>query len=454
MGRHAKNEIVANEESVKRKIKEGAGQKPAEWRLKGQPGLVLRTYPSGVGAFYAYYRQHGKRRKLRLGDFGPVPLRDALRRAREVHAAVDQGGDPALERASVKASMTFRELTETFMTDAGRSETTCTLYRDVLSRDAFPLFGDKPAAAVTDDDIFAMCRRIKARGTDRVAQLTKSAVGGVYRFGIRNGYVKSSPTKDVPNQQEGKSIRKKVPTDAEIAALWHAPEMSGRTSVAIKLIIRLAILTGQRRTEVAGAKVSEVKDGVWTIPAVDKRRKAAPSDGRRMKNGQEQRVYLSAQAAALFDEALRECSDGTYFFPSQGVRGKPDQKTRKPHIHGDSVTQAVRELCAKAGVEDVRIHDMRRAVTTFLGERDDVSGRTLDMIIHHKRSDDRDEDRTTAVTGTHYDMSKRAGQLRHAWQAWADHVDTLVTAGAATAGNGIIAPAVNLTGCGALARTS
>ena len=59
----------------------------------------------------------------------------------------------------------------------------------------------------------------------------------------------------------------------------------------------------------------------------------------------------------------------------------------------------------------------RRAITTFLGDRDDVSDRVLDMILHHTRDD---------VTGAHYDKARREKQLRKAWQLWANQIEKVV----------------------------
>jgi integrase len=423
MGRKAIHVLKATDVNVRKAIKNAktAGSEQT-WSVEGHPLLRLRARPTGVGTWYAYYLVHRKERRLKLGTYPGMTLKAACKRALEVQNDVEDGADPFLAKATIKASVSFKELAEDFLTNGGLAASTVGSYTDIYRRDAYPLFGHKPAVAVTADDIFAMCRAIKKRGADRGAQLAKTVVGGAFRYGIKNGYVKTNPTREVPYQQETESVRDRVPTDEEIAALWHGIG-SKRRSEGVKLIVRLAILTGQRRTEVAGARLAEVSNGVWTIPAVNKKRKGSGNDtGRRMKNGAEQRVYLSTQAEALFDEALKTCSDGVWFFPSHGVRGKPDKTPRRPHIHGDSITQAVGSL----GVKDVTIHDVRSAITTFLGERDDISGRTLDMITHHKRADDRTEDGITAVTRKHYNRARREVQGRHAWQVWADHVEDIV----------------------------
>ena len=69
-------------------------------------------------------------------------------------------------------------------------------------------------------------------------------------------------------------------------------------------------------------------------------------------------------------------------------------------------------LCKLTGVENVHLHDMRKAITSWLGEhgeRPDI----LDRILHHGSKN---------VTETHYNFASMEKWLREAWQAWADHL--------------------------------
>jgi integrase len=82
----------------------------------------------------------------------------------------------------------------------------------------------------------------------------------------------------------------------ELAALWAATEgEAGKLSRAVRIIIQLAILTALRRTEICGARMSELVGldtdaPVWVIPGdVNKRGKIIEG---RTKNGREQRVPL------------------------------------------------------------------------------------------------------------------------------------------------------------------
>jgi integrase len=424
MGRRATRVVAATPEAIKKKLREAQGSR-IEWRVQGRPGLVVISQKDGGGVFWQFYtsKTDGKPKKLRLGAFPALNLAEASRLSLDVRNRIERGEDPSAERQAQRASLTFKELGEKFLAEGPLASNTKQTYRWTLEKDVFPVIGSKPATAVTADDVFIICRTIKARGKAVQTQRTKTTIGGVFKWGVAQGHVKQNPAKDVPNQQEVESRRERVPTDAEIAAIWRAPDGS-RMTVAMKLIIRLAILTGQRRSEVAGARLDELHNlqtdqPTWTIAASIAKAGRIVQEGR-MKNKSAQNVYLSREAAALFKEAINTCSDGVYAFPADKTRIEGG-KTRLPHIHGESVTKAMTRIREKMGIADLTVHDMRRAITTFLGERDDVSDRILDDILHHQST------AVSVVTRKHYDKAKREVALRRAWQLWADHVMEVVT---------------------------
>jgi len=328
-----------------------------------------------------------------------MTLAEAIQKAMEARARVGRGEDP---KAGAKARMTFQEATERLLASGTLKQTTSGEYRRALYKDAIPLFGAKDVTAVSEDDIYAMLRRIEKRDSKRQADVTKMAVAGVFKPLRKLGYVKRSPTRDIPNLYKSEP-REHVASDDEIRTLWKDSE---RLSPAMRFIIRLTILTGQRRKEVAGAKVSEVVGDRWVVPASVKAKGRIVTEGR-MKNSEEQTVYLSTQAVVLFGEARLTCADGTYFFASE----KPGGRTS--HIHVESVSRAVRRIRRS----NVVLHDLRRSAETWMVENGYIDALTSGKILHHKRQD---------VTGKHYDKAKHEAALTKAWQAWADHVEQLV----------------------------
>jgi len=407
MPRPSKNTVKPRAEAIRKRIKDATGQPTREYRVEGHPGLVLFTRKSGIGKFYYVYRMpKQKQQRFDLGQFGPTTLADATQRAIELRAMVGRGENPKQSHNG----MTFKEMAEKFVAESQTLKSSTRVnYRYDLKKNIYPAIGSKAAADVTPDDVLAICRDIKTRGSNVQAQRTKTTIGGVYRWGINERYVKHSPAKEVAAQAPT-SVRKRTPDDDEIGTLWNALDKTG-LHPSLKLIVRLGIITGQRRTEVAAVRVDELDfdKGEWRIPGDD------TVAGRRIegrtKNGREQIVYLSKQAQALFREAMKTTRDGDYLFPA-------DSRAKAlPHINPQSVTKAVQRLREQFDVDDITIHDMRRALGNWCKDSN-YSIEVRDLLLNHlgQRVDD-----------IHYSSSARMEkQCRAAWQGWADHVESVV----------------------------
>jgi integrase len=277
MGRKASNVLAFNDQAARKTVRAAEGSPQKEWRVDGVDGLVLITQPSGAGVFYFFYRNNlGRNRKLRIGEFvpeseaarhkegtrdeaRPITLAEARLRAEKLRHRVRDGADPVAE-AEVRASaVAFRTLAERFLLEnQDIAATTRQVYRYTLEADVYPAIGDLPAGDVTGDHIVGICKRIEAKGARVQSDRTKATIGGVYRWGMRQRLVKANPCAGI-GRRSPTVARTRAPTEAELANLWSAVEgQAGGISPAMRLIIKLAIVTGQRRTEVAGARLSEL----------------------------------------------------------------------------------------------------------------------------------------------------------------------------------------------------
>lgn len=134
-------------------------------------------------------------------------------------------------------------------------------------------------------------------------------------------------------------------------------------SSAVGTIVKLALLTGVRRSENAGVREVELDlsaaEPVLTIHSG------------RAKNRNAHRVPLSRQAAELFRDAIAKAGTSEFVFPSERTA---------THIAPESVSQAMERTRAKLGIEDVAMHDLRRTVGTYmsrLGVPKDIRERIL-----------------------------------------------------------------------------
>jgi integrase len=214
----------------------------------------------------------------------------------------------------------------------------------------------------------------------RTAAYGKAAYG----WAMKRGGLSINPFASLPVTPILK--RERTLSDDELVAIWRATDGPGPFSG----IVRMLILTGQRREEVAGMTWAELADDAWTIPAS------------RAKNDATHIIPLSALAQDLLREAPRF---GELVFP--GLRGP---------FNGWSKAKAA--LDARSGVANWRLHDLRRTAATGL-QRLGVRLEVTEQILNHVSGS------RAGIVGV-YQRHDFAAEKRAALEAWGSHVEAIV----------------------------
>ena len=440
------------------------GQKVLELRDMVASGLELRVWPDKIASgktipgkrswSFGYTRLvDGKRRRAAIGDADAIELDDAREKARELRRRVNANEDPANDRRDRREAITLRGLVDRRLGNPGDPEngieavphedhdiaaSTRQEYRTMLARHMLADHGHVPADQITRGMVTDVMNAIEEGVGDgmgrRTADHLKHALSGTYRWGIDKNLASLNPTKDIKKRMKrGEGARTRVPSDTEVAKLWNLLNTGG-ASLAMRRVLMLTLLTGQRRIEVCGMQRSEVTltgttttiDGttvrapIWIVPGDVKDSRGRVKKGR-VKNRKEQLVPLPPLAAKIISEAMADAT-GTHVFPS-GHTVKAGKAAVRPHLNEDSVTAAMIKLRKEHGIVDMTVHDARKVITTRLREmrdpkdgRDLVSHAVLDAILNHLND---------SVTDRHYNFAKHVPETRKALDYWADHVERI-----------------------------
>ena len=294
-----------------------AKPKPTQYEESdGLNGLVLVVYPSGKKSWAVRYRDArqlnkvGKpaQRKATLGPVDRMTLGQARKEARALMSRVDDGDYPAgKNEPSATGRDTVEDVAKRFFKEHRKRDGSPLREssRDEIKRQfkayITPAIGQRPIAEVTGDEVRKMVKERLDEGRGIMANRLHATLSSFFKWCCHKDQriLAANPYSGF-DKPAGEVARERVLSNTELAALWHA---AGATAQPFGPIIRLLILTGQRREEVTGMREVEIDTtrAEWTIPS------------ERAKNGDRHVVHLSQPALDELAKVKRVGRKGLIF---------------------------------------------------------------------------------------------------------------------------------------------
>jgi integrase len=310
-----------------------------------------------------------KRVRRTLGHFPEV----GLARARTLALESRTNGD---------AAMTIADLVPGFLKSKVRRSADEVTRRFEVN--VIPVIGAVRLSAFHRRDAARVIDAVKDRGSPGEARHVAEDIRAMARWATNAGYFDVDPLASMKLPPKSKP-RERALSEDEIRTLWSNLSDLRPDYAAV---VRLCLVTGQRRGEVAGMRRSELdpKAGTWTIPA------------ERAKNGREHIVPLSEMALSMIPQ-----SDSEAVFPT---------------IDPECLTNEIRRKQLGVSVPWT-LHDLRRTVATqmaILGVSPIVIGHVLNHVTATRGS----------VTLAHYVRHTYEAEKRAAADLWADRLAAIV----------------------------
>lgn len=377
------------------------GKKPI--KLFDGRGLYLEVSPAGGKWWRHKYRFEGKEKRLSLGVYPDVRLRDARERRDEARKLLASGVDPGEHRKAHKLSrgeqaansfeVVAREWFAKYATTWAMSHSEKTMRR--LERDVFPWIGSRPVADIHAPEILTVLRRIEARGAGETAHRALSNCGQVFCYAVATGRAARDPSGDLRGAlSRVKKSHFAAKTDPEaVAGILRA--MDGyEGTLTVRCALRLAPLLFVRPGELRSAKWADVdlEEKQWRYIVT--------------KTNTPHIVPLSRQAMKILREVHPLTGGGQYVFPSARSNTRP--------MSDNAILAAMR----RAGIdkEEMTGHGFRAVARTIL---DEVLGVRPDYIEHQLAHAVRDPN------GRAYNRTAHLPERRKMMQQWADYLDKL-----------------------------
>ncbi|MFE1281615.1 tyrosine-type recombinase/integrase [Klebsiella aerogenes] len=347
---------------------------PKRMELSDANGLSVRITPTGVIVFQYRYKFDGRPRRMTLGQYDQLSLKEARELVSEYRKLVSVGKDPITVRdmtveANVKAA-TVEDCINAWLASAAASRL---VKRDewerALNRHVVPYVGSMLVDEMAISHWQPVFKRMRDNGAETYAGEILSRMKTIFSYCIRIELIKRNPVSDLRVIDVGKPARKgkRNLNDKEIGAFWHAVEASTITHQN-KLLLKLLLLTGCRGVEMRLAKKRDFDlDGrVWRVPDEHSKTREPFERG------------LSSAAVELLKEVFELYPDFEQVFP-------PASKKEDRPMAASVILNLAIQLRADMTIEHWSIHDLRRTAKTKMAELG-VLPHVSEKVLGHKLS--------------------------------------------------------------------
>lgn len=331
-----------------------------------QKRLCLRVTDKAAKTFYYLHRHTHGLDFIKLGRFPATTVDTARQLARKTAASLDLGSNPAEVRRQLRGEPTFGELFEHYvdhLTTNGKKTADATRATFELYLGAMPDEPRKPrgrkrvkpaegvnweirkASKVSADDVAALHKAIGKAGKKTTANRVVEIVSAIYGVARKDKLIGDlNPARTIEAFDE-------VERDRHLSS-----DEAGRFVEALKTepidwqdFFMMLLLTGQRLMNVAAMRWRDVDlaAGTWVLSASQTKQKAPVV------------VPLTQQSSSILTRRRAEAApDAVFVFPADSAAGH----ITRPQRRWERLTE-------RAGLDDVRKHDLRHTAASWLAQR-------------------------------------------------------------------------------------
>jgi integrase len=350
-------------------------------------GFGVVAFPSGKKSYVAQFRRAGRSRRSVIGDHGRLTPDEARSAAKRLLGAVEQGVDPIAAKRAERSVPTFSEIASSFLESHVRTKRKARTgegYEILLRRHILPAMGGMRITDVSRVHVSRLHASISSAAPG-AANRAVSLISAIWNWAARRDEASfdKNPAQGVErNREQGKE---RYLTAAELGRLgdalrlaeteglpWepdktkpkakHAPKPDNRRTLADPFAvaaIRLLIMTGARLREILHAEWRDLDRERGMIHLPDSKTGRKP-------------IYLSAAALTVLTDLPRLA--GNPFIIPGAKKASPRADLKNPWA----------AVCAHAGLEGVRIHDLRHSFAS-IGAGSGMGLPLLGRLLGHRQ---------------------------------------------------------------------
>ena len=302
-----------------------------------EPGLVMAVTKTGTKTFFLYKRIDGKPERVLLGRFPDLSVEKARKAAAEAKGKIASGINPQLEKAGLRNEITFGELFADYMERYSKVHKRSWQYDEREVNNHLSHWFNRKISAIKNNDVQKLHTQLGKNNGIYAANRLLERIRSIFSKAIEWGWDGVNPANGIRKFKEKSRDRFLQPE--ELPHFFEA--LSQETNEAARDLFMLALLTGARKSNMLAMRWDEINfmQRIWRIEET--------------KNDEPQLIPLSPQAIEIL-ESRKSDGDSEWVFPGPGKSG-----------HIADPKKAWKRILQSAGIEDLRIHDLRRTLGSW-----------------------------------------------------------------------------------------
>jgi integrase len=322
-----------------------------------QPGLCVCLTAAGTKTFYYYAKVNGQPQRNRIGPFPSVPIETARAAAKGLAGEVAKGRDPMEEKRAARQQPTLAEAWESFLTWGTEHKRPGSIKEDKALYESFlEHWKGRRLAKITRGEVQTLHTRIGSDNGKVRANRVLALLSSLFNHARDIGFTGGNPCTGIRRFKEVARDRYLLPTEIQPFFKALAAELP-----VFRDLFAVCLLTGQRSGNVKSMRWADVnlEAATWRIP---------PDDA---KAGEAIVCPLTPLALEILRQRKAADDNGPWVFP--GRSGSKAGHIAEPK-------EAWKRICKRAGLEGLRIHDLRRSSGSWqaaLGASLHVIGKAL-----------------------------------------------------------------------------
>ena len=302
-----------------------------------EKGLVMAVTPTGTKTFFLYKRIDGKPERLLLGRFPDISIENARKLATAAKGEIAVGANPQKEKRAIRDEMTFGDLFGEYLEKYSKVHKRSWAYDEREVNKFLSRWFKRKISSFERAEIERLHARIgKDNGLYQANRLLER-IRSIFNKAIEWGWGGTNPAVGIKKFKEKSRDRFLQPD--ELPRFFEA--LANEPNNAARDFIMISLLTGARKSNALAMRWKDINftTATWRIAET--------------KNGDAQSIHLPQQAMDILT-ARKWDSESEWVFEGSGKSG-----------HLADPKKAWARILQEAGIEDLRIHDLRRTLGSY-----------------------------------------------------------------------------------------